>query len=396
MLEKIKCTGCSACGDICPKRCIQFNMDEEGFYYPVIDGKLCVECKACENVCPVLHQPIQRLTETKCYALKNKNYNIQIKSSSGGVFSEIAFYVLRDKGIVWGAMFDKEFNVVHSYVTNENDLYKISRSKYVQSRMDSVYIEIRKQLQNGLLVLFSGTPCQVTALSNFLNTDRYKNQLILIDIVCHGVPSPMIWQEFLKTISKKFNKRREDIKYIAFKIKDNSKYEWTHSGFSIEWKDDKYIDYANCSWYENGFLGNLYVRPSCHSCEFKNLKSTSDITIGDFWGCDKVIPAFNDRNGVSILFTQTDAGKKLFGDISNKFEVIPISVEDACRYNYRITNPTPKADRRNFFWENYKQINNERSYDQIDLLIAKSLKPKYALKLIRHWTNKVRKYMDDI
>lgn len=245
------------------------------------------------------------------------------------------------------------------------------RSKYVQSFIDkSLYVQIREKLREKETVLFTGTPCQCLALRNFLRKP-YDN-LYIVDIVCHGVPSPMIWNLYLDDLCNAYGKKREDIIDIQFKYKDGVKYFWKHPGFKILWKDGtEYLDYSNHTCFENGFLSNLFVRPSCHHCKIKNLTSKSDISIGDFWGVEFQKPNFFDNNGVSIALLNTDKGKEIFEKIKERFYIEKISIEDAIKYNKRICESSPvNKNRKKFF----KQLNE----NNLDELVSKLSRTKQS------------------
>ena len=281
--RKGDCCGCEACVQICPKKCIDVSRDNQGFLYPQVDKESCVNCSLCEKVCPVINKatPSQN-TPSTLYAVKSSDDTIREQSSSGGFFSLLADYVLTKGGIVYGAAFDAAFNVCHSRVDNIADLYKLRGSKYVQSRIGQTFSECKIDLNAGKLVLFTGTPCQISALSYFLHKE-YDN-LIKVEVVCHGVPSPMIYQQYLKeTVIKDVQDRT--ITKVNFRTKLGS---WKKYFFTVEYEDhgerDMYKECVTDSLYMKGFLSDLYVRPSCFECPAKNFTSRADFTIADFWG----------------------------------------------------------------------------------------------------------------
>ena len=384
MVDKSKCVGCMACVSVCPTKALYIDKDQEGFNYPILLQNMCINCNACKRVCPVLEID-EKKEEAMYYAMKSKNFNIQINSASGGVFPEIAQWILRDDGIVWGAKFDSNFDVRHDYVVSENELPLLCRSKYVQSDMTNVYESIRRQLRNGKKVLFSGTPCQTTALAKFVGSEL-KSNLYLVDIICHGVPSPGIWQEYLDELCKQKCRRKEDIIQICFKYKNNTEKTWLHPGFYVKWKDGtEYIDFSANTWYEKGFLGNLYVRPSCHKCKFKSLRSTSDITIGDFWGCKELYPDFLDINGVSLVIIKTKKGEFMKDKIIDNMNSILISKDEASKYNSRLIEPSQKNLKRKKFWKKYNGL--DRNMNDMDKLVKKltylSLYDRIRNKILR-------------
>lgn len=352
MIEKYNCTGCAACHDVCSVGAIKMEFDKEGFLYPRIDSDKCISCGACNSVCPIDRCYVGGLHEVKVYAAKSRDKCTQMNSASGGVFPEIARIILQREGVVWGAAFDTNFDVCHTYVKDLNHLTALCRSKYVQSNMIGVYKTIKDQLKDGQTVLFTGTPCQTSGLARFVG-DKLKKNLFLVDIICHGVPSVMIWREFIKELCDCNGENVKNISSIAFKYKDIIR-KWNHPGFRVVWDSGKeYIDYSNMSWYENGYLSNLYVRPSCHTCKFKNLNSPSDLTIGDFWGCANVLPEMYDEDGVSVVFSKTEKGKKLLMWTQNNIEYKQISYENAIKHNSRIVKPAPANKKRGMFWKYY-------------------------------------------
>lgn len=313
-IDKIKCCGCSACAQICPKQCLKMKPDDEGFLYPVTDESQCVHCGLCEKVCPVHHE-CQSRQPLNVYAVYNKNVEVREKSSSGGAFSLIAQYVLSLGGVVFGASFDEKWSVKHIGVSNFLDLDRVRGSKYVQSDVNGTYKKVEVALKTGKYVLYTGTPCQIAGLKAFLRKD-YDN-LYTADVLCHGVPSPNIWKRYLNEISK--GKTIQDINFrdkqygwnnYSFVITQCDKSENSRTYFSQKYKHNDYL---------NGFLNHLYIRPICHQCPFKSLKSGSNITLGDFWNVGVDDSRFGDDRGTSMVLINDLKGKKMWKKISPKF-----------------------------------------------------------------------------
>lgn len=286
-------------------------------------------------------------------------------------------------GVAFGAQFNTLWQVESGYIETSDELCRLRRSKYVQSNNHNAYKNVLKFLKEGRTVLFTGNPCQCLALRKFLHRD-FEN-LYIVDVVCHGVPSPMVWERYLNEVSNKFDERKEEIVDIKFKYKDNKKYIWRHPGFRIDWKDGKTFEvFSNETSYENGYLGNLFVRPSCHSCKIKSLSSSSDITIGDFWGVEDVCPSLFDDDGVSIALIQTEKGQKLFDAVKDTFTLHPISIEDATKHNQRIVvSPLPHRNRNSFF----EELSSDHSIDNIvNKCLAPNKKSLHYVKgqLIKH------------
>lgn len=286
-------------------------------------------------------------------------------------------------GYVWGASFNDNFNVEHCFIKNIDQLHLLCRSKYVQSITVDVFKTIKQQLRSGIPVLFSGTPCQTTAVANYVGKSLWKN-LYLLDIICHGVPSPIVWQEYLTELCECKSESKEDIVEIYFKYKENDK-NWMHPGFCVTWKDGKrYLEFSNHTWYEKGFLGNLYLRPSCHQCDFKALSSVSDLTLGDFWGCQELYPEMFDLKGVSLVAVKTKKGNYLIDELRQKCVYNMISKEEACKYNARINKASPKNWKRNLFWKKYHNTvkNMKKMEDIISHLTLMTLAERIYNKIL--------------
>lgn len=288
--DKKNCCGCSACVQRCPKQCISLTEDEEGFLYPYVNEESCVECGLCEKICPILN-PQEETFPLQVIAAKNTNTEERLGSSSGGLFLPLAKSIINEGGIVFGADYDSNWEVHHVGVENISGLYALMMSKYLQSRIENTYKEAEKFLKCGRKVMFVGTPCQIAGLHGFLRHKVYPN-LLTIDVVCHGAPSPGVWRQYLaETYSEE--------EFIKSRLKAAAGKNTVLSS---------YIHYDNV--YMKGFLSNLYLRPSCHDCKCKDGKHHSDISLGDFWGIDKFNPSFDDDKGVSLVLINTPKGKE--------------------------------------------------------------------------------------
>lgn len=351
------CCGCEACVQICPKNCIDFSRDAQGFLYPVVNKESCIDCDLCEKVCPIINKTNQSKNDhSTLYAVKSHDDAVRKQSSSGGFFSLLADYVLSKGGVVYGAAFDDAFNVCHTRVANTSDLYKLRGSKYVQSRIGKTFSECKDDLKAGKLVLFTGTPCQISALGHFLHKD-YDN-LIKVEVVCHGVPSPMIYQQYLKeTIIKDVEDRT--ITKVNFRTKLGS---WKKYFFTVEYKDRGEIcEYKECvtdSLYMKGFLSDLYIRPSCFECPAKNFTSGADFTIADFWGQEYTFPEFDYDKGVSAVFTNTVKAQEIFSQISAVIVEKPFA--DFIKYNPSLVMSPVQTLSYARFWKFYNQTGELR------------------------------------
>ena len=313
--EKKNCCGCSACMQRCPKQCISLKEDNEGFLYPIVDKETCIDCGLCEKVCPVLHQGEER-EPLKVYAAKNKNEEIRRSSSSGGIFTLLAEKVINEGGVVFGAKFDESWEVIHDYIETIEGLAAFRGSKYVQSRIEDNYLKAEAFLKQGRKVLFSGTPCQIAGLKRFLRKE-YKN-LLTVDFVCHGVPSPGIWRKYLKeTVARMCDKNsvstdpismeNAHVESISFRDKSLG---WKKYSFALTLSATigsgvkntvSLCEVFSQNTFMKGFLADLYLRPSCYACTAKCGKSGSDITIGDLWGVQNFLPEEDDDKGLSLI-----------------------------------------------------------------------------------------------
>ena len=362
------CTGCSACADRCPKHCIMMRPDATGFLYPQIDISTCVECGLCEKVCPILTMH-EEMSPLAIYAGRNIDANIVKESSSGGIFTLLAMHTLVAGGVVFGAMFDKDWNVVHGYIMDENELHRLRGSKYVQSRIGSAYTDAERFLKDGKQVLFSGTPCQIAGLKSFLRK-QYDN-LITVDFICHGVPSPKAWEKYLRDFIKSNDIliQQTGIKEISFRDK---RLGWREFSLTISMepfdngkikKNVFYSESLRTNLFIKGFLSNLYLRNSCHQCPFKSWRSRSDITIADAWGIEIVAPQLNDDKGYSLIIPKTIRGWNIIKDLGNKIAVEAVLNEDFVRqYNAAAYNSARSHENRTKF---FSLLNSSYTFSEI-------------------------------
>lgn len=346
--DKIKCTGCASCFHVCPISCITMTPDEEGFLYPVVDENKCIECHKCENVCPVINKIEIKNDYEICYAAYNKSEESREKSSSGGMFIAIARKIFQKNGVVYGAAFDEDFQVKHSSARNEDELDRLLGSKYVQSRMEDIYYDVRNNLQVGAPVLFMGTACQIAGLKSFLGKD-YDN-LICVDFICLGVPSPRIWGEYLDTFFE-----RDAIRYINFKDKSLG---WHTFSLKIEQDDKIFLKNGRETYFFNGYFNGLYSRPSCSDCVFKKMNRVSDMTISDCWGYYKIAPEMDDNKGLSSVIIHNDKGMKVFKSIMPDLVYKKSDIRYVKKYNSNYCISKEIGDNRKEFWE----MCNKNSY----------------------------------
>ena len=344
LATKEYCTGCTACVSVCPKGCIAMIADENGFLCPVIDAERCVECGLCEKTCPIVTPLKMAENEPKAYAAYSKDEAVRMQSSSGGVFTEIARAVLAEDGVVFGAAYNKQFEVVHICVDSETELAKLRGAKYAQSDLRGIFADVNAKLNAGQNVLFSGTPCQVGGLKAYLRKD-YPN-LLTVDFVCHSIPSPMAWREYVKYRAEQDN-GGELPEFINLRAKETgwSRYQYSnlfqyadgtnHSAKSIE------------SLYMKLFVGGYIDRESCANCQFKGCSRVSDLTIGDFWGIWDIAPEMDDNKGTSVVLVQSPRGSKLLDIISDRLVLREVSLVEASQQNQamlKIHTPNERRD----------------------------------------------------
>lgn len=367
IVDKKNCCGCSACIQICPKQCISFEEDKEGFRYPLVKKELCIDCGLCKKVCPVINQNKER-KPLRVLAAKNPNEDIRLKSSSGGIFTMLAERVIEEGGVVFGAKFNENWEVVHDFTESIDGLSVFRGSKYVQSIIGDNYSKVETFIKEGRKVLFSGTPCQVAGLRLFLRKE-YEN-LLLVDFVCHGVPSPLVWKMYLKelvasiatknsvfTVYKPENIKIED---IQFRNKEKG---WKKFSFLLKLSATQgaekntvfFSETLDKNIYMRGFLKNIYLRPSCYACSARCGKSRSDITIGDYWGIQNVIPEIDDDKGISLVLTNTDKGEYIYNSI--KVKSIASNYFEAIKFNPALEISVIEPKQRKEFWNQLKENN---------------------------------------
>lgn len=345
IVEKSDCVGCEACVQRCPKQCIVMKEDAEGFLYPQIDIEKCIDCGLCERVCPVINQGEPR-KPLVAYAAKNQDESVRLSSSSGGVFTALAEYVIAQGGVVFGARFDESWNVVHDYVETIEGLSAFRGAKYVQSRIGQSFLRAETFLKQGRMVLFSGLPCQITGLKKFLRKD-YDN-LITVELFCHGVPSPMVWKRFLEEEVAIPHIR---LKSISFRDKVSG---WKNYSFFYSQEDANGVQLHRMPFAKNlfmrGFLADLYLRPSCYYCPAKQFKSGSDFTIGDYWGVKLAHPELDDDKGVSAVLVNTDRGVKILQTVQH-ISLYASTFENVVKCNPALMKSAQEPAKRPLFFE---------------------------------------------
>ena len=400
------CCGCSACVQACPKQCISFTEDKKGFKYPVVDKDGCVDCGLCEKVCPCLnkgtsHKPII------VYAVINPNQEVRMNSSSGGFFSMLAEYVINKGGVVFGACFNEEWNVIHDSAETLDGIVKFRGSKYVQSNIGDCYLRAKKFLNNGRLVLFTGTSCQI-GLKLFLRKD-YES-LICVDVVCHGVPSPKVWRDYLENVVKRPKgvagkntvlsslKSTPVIAGISFRDKSTG---WKKYGFVAYQKSAIKADENSVlspissnkdvliheihrdNLYMNMFLNNLCLRPSCYKCPSKAGKCRSDFTIADFWGIAEYDDELDDDKGITAVLVNNSKAFKLLTEMN--VELFEFDYSQVYKRNHSIEKSVKERKYSKEFWTIYQNSGIEACD-----YVVKMIKPSFTTRIYSFFVRFIR------
>nr|KHM47488.1 F420H2:quinone oxidoreductase [Coprobacter secundus] len=374
--DKEDCCGCWACVQRCPKQCISMKEDEEGFLYPHVDSTQCVNCGLCKKVCPVINQahPHEPLSVT---AARNIDEIIRRQSSSGGIFTLLAEKVIKEGGVVFGARFNDHWEVVHDSTDTIEGIAAFRGSKYVQSSTGDCFIKTEQLLKQGRRVLYSGTPCQIAGLKRFLQRD-YDN-LITTDVICHGVPSPGVWQKYLsEETAHQINKgrfvyfrpfRKDEFRIINISFRD--KYtSWKQYSFTLSLSKTNECGESLCyrrtreeNIFMRGFTSDLYLRPSCYQCPTKELKSGSDITIGDFWGIEHIMPHLDDDRGLCCLLVNTERGQALVNSIDAVQH--EANYKDIIRYNPSLVRSSEIPSKRMEFFSGLPKYGMLRTTERL-------------------------------
>ena len=370
--NKQDCCGCHACASVCARHSITMQEDNEGFLYPKVDTSTCTDCGLCEKVCPVIHQAAPVAPQATYIAI-NRDEEMRLQSSSGGIFTLLAEQVITEGGVVFGARFNEDWSVIHAWTDTVEGLAAFRGSKYVQSRIGDTYSEARAFLQQGRKVLFSGTPCQIAGLKNFLCKEY--NNLLTVDFICHGVPSPGVWQRYLRELREELRAERSVgkntvpssmdelpvITGISFRDKTNG---WKKFGFRLRYAaseaapnsvsssankvEKEFLQPFPHNPFMRGFLADVYLRPSCYACSAKSGKSGSDITIADAWGIDCFAVEHDDDKGACYVLENTSKGTNYMHQ--SPFEQHAVDLDAIKHYNSAyVSSVKPHFRRAKFF-----------------------------------------------
>lgn len=380
--QQQQCYGCRACEQICPKGAISIHPNEEGFLYPVINQDLCIDCGLCAKICPY-DTPLPMQQPLKAYAIQYKDKERLSNSSSGAAFPAIADYVLNMGGYVAGCIFNDKMEAIH-IVTNQLEMVeKMSGSKYVQSNLNNVFTEIKQLLVSENLVLFSGTPCQVAGLCRFLHKP-YDN-LIAVDLICHGVPSPALLQDYLTST---YNGKVVELKFRNKKLNgwrsQGSVNVQLSEGKSLLKKTSPFID----SYYYYYYLQNSISRICCYECSFSTIKRVSDLTIGDYWNVRDVIPSIKAEQGISAILINTSKGEDIYKAIKSSIYTYDTSIEDVVKGNGNLQKPCDMPKQRLYIYdkikkEGYANVANQECHYQYVIPFVKRLIPSSVKRTIK-------------
>ena len=384
-LAKFECCACTACEQACPVQAISFVRDEEGFLYPTINKDKCIDCGLCERMCPVEHPNYSNTDSPEVYAAMLKKVEQRKKSSSGGMFYAIASWILNQGGKVYGATMDENHQVKHIGVDNFKDLDLLRGSKYVQSDLQHIFTEIKKELIEGRWCYFVGTGCQVAGLKAFLRKDY--DTLLTSDLVCHGVPSQWLFDQHIKYLEDKYKGKVSD-----YQFRDNERWGGceifnltNHKGKVKRYKFPSY----NLSPYLYSFMYGMTLRYSCYECPFARIPRQGDITLADYWGVKEFFPNLDRMNGVSLLLLNTQRGENIFNMIEDTCVVYQSTLADGAKYNGNLIHVSKKNSIRDSVYEQIKckgyeslVCNEFKSSDYVKILFYNYIQATPMLKSI--------------
>lgn len=344
--NKAECSGCGACRAACPKQCITMQLDNEGFSYPIVDKAKCIDCGLCEKVCPFQNREKTNVLET--YGFNAKDEELRKNSSSGGVFSLLAEEILSRGGIVYGVALTEDCQkTVYAEASTKEELAKLRGSKYLQAETGDVHKSVLQHLKAGQEVLFTGTPCQVNGLKKFLRKD-YEN-LTCMDIICHGIPSQKIWQKALHAVAEK---NGSEINHVDFRNKKNG---WKNYGVCYtDAKGRQSLISRADDPFMSMFLDDYCLRPSCYACKAKEA-NLSDLTVGDLWGIQEIVPTLNDDKGTSVVMVRSEKGAKIFDAIKSKGIYETVSYDAVVEHNPAERKSVARPSQRENFYKDLDQ-----------------------------------------
>ena len=377
--RKEECCGCNACGDICPKSAISYQIDIEGFWYPKVDSDKCIGCGLCEKVCPIITVCKSRSMneqEPECYAAEHKSVEVIFNSTTGGMFSALADDMYGQKGYVGGAIHNDDFSVSHIISNDRNDLRRLRRSKDLQSNAEGFYKQVKGLLDSGKKVLVCGVPCQIAALLNYVGKD-YEN-IVTVDLVCAGVNSPKVWRKYLDYIEELNGSK------IVWTENKSKEYGWDKLTQKFVFENgNEYFDTQQTSLFTRGYIvSHLYCRPSCYECNFKGFPRIADITIGDFWGITKHSKRHNSNMGTNLVMINSSKGQAYFNKTKKRVNIEKTPLEWALSGNPALSNSISRlSDKRNNFFDDLDKIPFDELVEKYEPIKKSNL--KVVLRLIK-------------
>lgn len=361
-LREKGCTGCGLCVSQCPQNAIVMHENKEGFLYPVIDQQKCNECGLCASACEAYKaQSRHKEKPLQVKACQTKDVKWLIESTAGGFFPTLAQWVIEQGGVVFGTAYDAEMNPIVCKATTIEEICRFNGSKYVQSDLSKALADIKKELENGKQVLFSGTPCQVAAVKTLCN-EYVDNKLITMDVVCYGVPSPGLFRAFLRSMEEKMQARITD-----YRFRDKHKNGWSHTTvITMIGKDEKELyyeeeDYSKVPYYKMFGTRDCF-RKECYACKYNTIERISDFTTGNFWGIEGMTDFFNTHNGVSMLLLNTDKARKLFEKVADRFLEMDMTLEQAITANDALVHTCRYPDNRDKLYRCFYKHGFEAMY----------------------------------
>ena len=369
--NKKDCSGCGACANICPINAIKMTADNCGFAYPVVDDALCVKCGKCVSTCPIIN-PAKAGEPMRVVGAKNKDESVRSSSSSGGTFYELAKAVISRGGAVYGCALDSELVARHVKVEDVDMLSVLKGSKYVQSDVGTTYREVKELLREGREVLYSGTPCQIAGLKNYLGKE-YDN-LLLVDVLCHGTPSPGVFADYLDYLAYRFGAKPVS---VNFRNKEKS---WKRLYFEVIFENGKrYFTFCGYDRYMSMFLNNISLRPSCYDCRFTSVNRQGDITLGDFWGIGRKYPERDDDKGISLIIVNSDKGARAYSEIAGELTDFDSEIETALAGQKTLSSPTSKNPRHDEFYRLYAEKGLKPAIETVTKIPTALKKAYYAV-----------------
>ena len=358
--KKESCCGCTACAEICPKNCIEMKEDEEFFLYPHVNENECINCHLCEKVCPVLNLPeLEKQKNLQACLVRTKDHSILRKCTSGGVFTTIARETIQNGGVAYGVIYGADYIVKYARIDKLENIWKLSGSKYVQSNVGNIFNEVQNDLKNGLKVVFCGTPCQVAGLYNFLGKE-YEN-LLLVDLVCHGVPSPGLWKDYLEYIEKTYGKLK--------KVNFRSKKLGYHAAVMEEQFENgrTLLRSARTNFMTKCYFSNSADRPICYECPFKTIQRCSDLTLFDGWHAGEYVEGLKDDDrGYTIVILQSEKGREQLKSCRHLFAIEIIDLEKAVRKDgVMIESSVKRPENRDVFYSVLRREGIEKTVEKL-------------------------------